>query len=65
MEETFSVRSSRGYITKTWRFKIVKIETLVSWDQGEFGNPEVRKRLPLEAATKQRLVKTEKPLCVL
>jgi hypothetical protein len=29
------------------------------WGQGQFGNP------PLEAVTKQRLVKTDKTLCVL
>jgi hypothetical protein len=31
----------------------------------EFGNPEERERPSLEAATKQRLVKTVKILCVL
>jgi hypothetical protein len=34
-------------------------------DRGEFGNPEKGKRPSLEAATKKRLVKTEKNLCVL
>jgi hypothetical protein len=32
---------------------------------GHFGDPEEGKRLPLEAATKQRLVKTEKTSCVM
>jgi hypothetical protein len=32
----------------------------VGWGRREFGNPE-----PLEAATKQRLIKTEKTLCEL
>jgi hypothetical protein len=36
-----------------------------SWGRGEFGNPEEEERPPLEAATKQRLGKTEKTLCVL
>jgi hypothetical protein len=36
-----------------------------SWGQGQFRNPEEGERPPLEAATKQRLVKTEKTLCVL
>jgi hypothetical protein len=30
------------------------------WDQGQFGNKEEGERQPLEAATKQRLVKLEK-----
>jgi hypothetical protein len=33
------------------------------WEQ--FGNPEKGESPPLEAATKQQLVKTEKALCVL
>jgi hypothetical protein len=33
--------------------------------RGQFGNPEERERLALEAATKQRLEKTEKTLYVL
>jgi hypothetical protein len=36
-----------------------------SWCRGQFGNPEERERPPLEVATRQRLVKTEKTLCVL
>jgi hypothetical protein len=36
-----------------------------SWGQGQFGSPEEGKRPPLEAATKQQLVKAEKILCVL
>jgi hypothetical protein len=36
-----------------------------SWGQRQFGNPEEEERPPLEAATKQRLGKTEKTLCVL
>jgi hypothetical protein len=31
-----------------------------SWGRGQFGNPEEGQRPPLEAATKQRLVKTAK-----
>jgi hypothetical protein len=34
-----------------------------SGDWGEFGNSEERKRPPLEAATKQRLVKTRDFMC--
>jgi hypothetical protein len=33
--------------------------------RGQFGNSEEGGRPPLEAAIKQRLVKTEKTLCVL
>jgi hypothetical protein len=36
-----------------------------SWGRGQFGNPEEGERQPFEAANKQRLVKTEKTLCVL
>jgi hypothetical protein len=36
-----------------------------SWGRWQFGNPEEGERPPLEVATKQRLVKTEKTLCVL
>jgi hypothetical protein len=35
------------------------------WGRGQFGNPEKGERPPLEAATKQRLVKTGKTLCAL
>jgi hypothetical protein len=35
-------------------------EKLVAWIRGQFGNLEEGERPPLEAATKQRLVKTEK-----
>jgi hypothetical protein len=31
--------------------------------RGKSGNPEEGERLPLEAATKQRLVKTEELIC--
>jgi hypothetical protein len=34
-----------------------------SWGQGEIGNPEERERSPLEAATKPRIVKTQKIVC--
>jgi hypothetical protein len=36
-----------------------------SWGSGQFRNEEEEERLLLEAATNQRLVKTEKTLCVL
>jgi hypothetical protein len=36
-----------------------------SWGQGQFRNPEEGECPPLEAATKQQLMKTEKTLCVL
>jgi hypothetical protein len=35
-----------------------------SWVRSQFGNPQEDERPTLEAATKQRLVKTEKTLCV-
>jgi hypothetical protein len=35
-----------------------------SWGRGQLGNPEEGERPQLEAATKQRLVKNEKILCV-
>jgi hypothetical protein len=34
-----------------------------SWSWGQYGNPEEGERLPLETATRQWLVKTEKTLC--
>jgi hypothetical protein len=40
-------------------------EKPVTEARGEFGNPEEGERPPLEAATKQRLEKNEKTLCVL
>jgi hypothetical protein len=43
----------------------VRSETLVAEAGDSFENPEEGERPPLEAATKQRLVKTEKTLCVL
>jgi hypothetical protein len=36
-----------------------------SWGRREWSNKEKGERPPLEAATKQGLVKTEKTLCVL
>jgi hypothetical protein len=36
-----------------------------NWGQGEFGIQEEREHARLEAATEQRLEKTEKTLCVL
>jgi hypothetical protein len=36
-----------------------------SWGWGQYGNPEEEERPLLEAATKQRLVKSEKTFCVL
>jgi hypothetical protein len=36
-----------------------------SWGWGQFGNTEEGERPPLEPATKQKLMKTEKTLCVL
>jgi hypothetical protein len=36
-----------------------------SWGRGEVGNPEKGERPRLKAATKQRLMKTERALCVL
>jgi hypothetical protein len=36
-----------------------------SWGRGLFWNPDEGKHPLLEAATKQRVVKTEKTLCVL
>jgi hypothetical protein len=47
------------------RVAVVRSEKLVAEARGQFGNPEEGKRPPFEAATKQRLVKTEKTLCVL
>jgi hypothetical protein len=38
-------------------------EKLVAEARGPFGNPEEEKRPPLEAATKQRLMKTEDFMC--
>jgi hypothetical protein len=35
------------------------VETCSSGGRGQFGNPEEAERTPLEAATKQRLVKTD------
>jgi hypothetical protein len=35
------------------------------YNEDQFGNPEEGARLPLEAITKQQLVKTGKTLCVL
>jgi hypothetical protein len=39
-------------------------ETFSVWSVGYFENPEGGEHPPLEAATKQRLVKSEKTLCV-
>jgi hypothetical protein len=36
-----------------------------SWGQGELENLHERERPPLEAATKQRLVRTEKTVCAI
>jgi hypothetical protein len=36
-----------------------------SWGLGQFGKPEEAERPPVEAATKWRLVKIQKTLCVL
>jgi hypothetical protein len=48
------------------RVVVVRSEKLVDeTGQGQFGNPEEGERPPLKAATKQRLMKTEKILCVL
>jgi hypothetical protein len=40
-------------------------ESGCSWGRLQFGNPEEEERPPLESDTEQRLVKTEKTLCVL
>jgi hypothetical protein len=47
------------------RVAVVRSEQIGSWGRAEFGKPEEGERPPLEAAAKQRLVKTEKTLCVL
>jgi hypothetical protein len=47
------------------RVTVVRSETLVAEARGQFRNPEEGEHPPLEAATKQRLVKTEKTLRVL
>jgi hypothetical protein len=43
----------------------VRSEKIVAEAEKLFENPQEGERPPLEAATKQRLVKTEKTLCVL
>jgi hypothetical protein len=43
----------------------VRSEKLVAEAGGNAGTQRKGERLPLEAVTKQRLVKTEKTLCVL
>jgi hypothetical protein len=44
---------------------VMKSEKLVAEAGDSFGDPEEEERPPLKAATKQRLVKTEKSFCVL
>jgi hypothetical protein len=51
MEKSFYLRFVLGYMTRTT-------------SSVGFGNPEEGERPPLEVTTKQRLVKTEKTLCV-
>jgi hypothetical protein len=46
-------------------YAVVKSEKLVAEAVGKFGNSEEAERPPLEAATKQRLVKTEKTMCAI
>jgi hypothetical protein len=46
------------------KFENCCCSVVVRWGLGPFENPEERKRPPLKAATKQRLGKTEKTLCV-
>jgi hypothetical protein len=61
-------RTSRNlleFLLTQFSVAVVRSEKLVTEAQGEFANPEEEERPPLEAATKQRLVKTEKALCVL
>jgi hypothetical protein len=43
----------------------LRSEKLVAEARGQFANPEEGERPPLGDATKQRLMKTEKTLCVL
>jgi hypothetical protein len=47
------------------RVAVVRSEKLVAEDWDSSGTQEEGKRPPLETATKERLVKTEKNLCVL
>jgi hypothetical protein len=47
------------------RVAVVRNEKLIADTGGQFRNPEEEQRSPLEAATKQRLLKAEKTLCVL
>jgi hypothetical protein len=49
--------------TSQWRVAVVGSEKMVAEAGVQFGNPEEGERPPLEADTKQRLVKTEKTLC--
>jgi hypothetical protein len=51
MEKSFYLRSLQGYITRTT-------------SSVEFEKPEEGERPTLEVGTKQRIVKTEKTLCV-
>jgi hypothetical protein len=63
MEETFSTRSVPSYISQvsSCSQRTAGVQSLWAvaaragrWGRGHFGNPQERKRLPLEAATKQR-----------
>jgi hypothetical protein len=51
-------------VSVCWELQLWEIWTC-SWGQGQFRNQEEGECLPLEAATKQRLLKNEKALCVL
>jgi hypothetical protein len=59
----FSVRSVLGLYNKD--YAVVRSEKLVAEARNGLGNPEKGEHLPLEATTRQRLVKTEKTFCVL
>jgi hypothetical protein len=45
--------------------ELYNVESRVAFVRSQIDNSEEEERPPLEAATKQRLVKTEKTLCVL
>jgi hypothetical protein len=60
----FPVRSVSGLYIEVGSWSCEKREPgSLGW--GQFGNPEEEEHPPLEAATKQRLVKTEKTIYVL